>query len=92
MIALSPPSKQPQPPNNDLVPLLDIIILCATTYMTYTRFPMYWKKVLCNFYAFFITLWAYGEMHGAFRPDVSLKLRLLNMSLCVVNLMLDAVI
>jgi antibiotic biosynthesis monooxygenase (ABM) superfamily enzyme len=85
----SPPSRQPLP-NHDTIPLVDLLVLCAATYLTYTRFPAHWKTVLCNFYVFFITVWAYGEVHGAFRPNVSLGLRLLNMALCFVNLLLDA--
>ena len=90
MIAPSPPSKQLPVSNNDTVPLVDILVLCATTYLTYTRFPVYWKTVLCNFYFSFVVVWACGEMHGALRPDVSLALRQLNMALCFINLLLDA--
>jgi hypothetical protein len=90
MLAPSPPSKQPPPHNDNTVPFIDLLVLCAATYLTYTRFPAHWKTVLCNFYVFFITVWAYGEVHGAFRPNVSLGLRLLNMALCFVNLLLDA--
>jgi hypothetical protein len=91
MIAPSPPSRQLPSTSSDTVPLVDIVVLCATTYLTYTRFPVYWKKILCNFYVFFVVVWAYGETHGALRSDVSLALRMLNMALCFVNLLLDAV-
>lgn len=92
MLATHPPTPSPTAaaPGEETVPLLDIFVLCVTTYLTYTRFPANWKRILCNFYIFFITTWAYAEAHGMLRPDVSLRLRYLNANLCFVNLLLDA--
>jgi hypothetical protein len=91
MLVPSPPSKQPPPHDaENTVPLVEVLVLCVTIYLTYTRFPAYWKSMLCNVYVFFVTVWAYGEVQGAFRPNVSQGLRLVNILLCCVNLLLDA--
>jgi hypothetical protein len=86
----SHPPARPPPRGGETIPLLDIFILCMTTYLTYTRFPAYWKSVLCHFYLFFIVTWAYAETYGMLRSDTSLGLRCLNAGLCLVNLLMEA--
>jgi len=76
--------------NEESVPLLDVFVLCVTTYLTYTRFPVNWKCILGSFYIFFITAWAYAEVNGLLQADVSMWLRCLNASLCFVNLLMDS--
>jgi hypothetical protein len=85
-----PPSRSPSARGESTFSLLDVVIMCTTTYLTYTRFPRCWKSVLCHFYLLFITAWAYAETYGLLRADASLGLRCLNVSLCLVNLLMEA--
>jgi hypothetical protein len=89
LLAANPPSPRPVP-SQVPVPVLDVFILCVTTYMAYTRFPLFWRTMLCHFYAFFVVTWAYAETYGRVGVEAGLKLRCLNAGLCVLNLVMEA--
>ena len=80
----------PPPITQSSIPVLDVFILCVTTYMAYTRFPLFWRTMLCHFYTFFVVTWAYAETYGRVGMEASLKLRCLNAGLCVLNLVMEA--
>jgi hypothetical protein len=88
LLHVNAPSHPPAAPAS--IPVLDFFVLWFTAYMMYTRFPGFWRTMLCNFYLFFVVTWAYAETYGHVGLEASVKLRCLNAGLCVLNLAMEA--